>query len=270
MPSLYTRIGPWTFQTFTLSVALGVLASAWIGVRRTRGSVSLPVTMNAYLGALVAGAAGARLLHVLLNWDYFATSLSEATNLSAGGLDWHGAVLGGIAGLWVAVYGQSWWERHITSPPKVEKGSIRFNMILDSLALALPIVGLGAWYGCLAAGCGYGREVDTLANYSPWVASELVDVFGIVAPRFNTPYFGMILSGLVLVIVTLWERRTRGSASRLRFWFALGLLSGGMFVIGFFRGDRTPVMAGLRADQALDLLCVAISSQLFQKGSVIP
>jgi hypothetical protein len=132
--------------------------------------------------------------------------------------------------------------------------------LLDSLTAALPLIGLMGWYGCLAAGCGYGREVDTLANYSPLVASELVDVYGIVAPRFNTPYFGMgwCLVILLMVITTgLWK----GSANIPRFWYTLGLLSLGMFVIGFFRADHTLLVFGWRGDQVLDMICLVVSVQ---------
>lgn len=286
MPSLYTQIGPWTLQTFTLTLALGVLVSAWIGWRRLlslsvygegAGGWGKQRVINTYLGALIGGAIGARLLHVLLNWDYFSENVSEAPNLRAGGLDWHGGVLGGVVGLWLVLYGQGLWDkrtRHASSlqNPSVFSASLRFNLILFSLTLSLPIIGLTAWYGCLAAGCGYGREVDTLANYSPLVASESVDVYGIVAPRFNTPYFGMALCGVVLVGL-LFLSRTRYSVSlqhRL-FWLTLALLSAGMFVIGFFRADRTPMIVGVRADQVLDMLFVAVSFQFsavsfFRKG----
>jgi prolipoprotein diacylglyceryltransferase len=117
---------------------------------------------------------------------------------------------------------------------------------------------LGGWVGCLAAGCGYGKEVDTLANYPRWMTSELVDVFGIVAPRYNTPYFGIILCliGCLLVfIITLWSRRSPvASLAGRRFWWILAFLSVGMFVIGFYRADHSYMVYGLRADQILDVI----------------
>lgn len=243
---MYTTIGPWTVQTFTLILALAIALSAVIGLRRdvTRA--------DAYLAAFVGSVIGARLLHVLLNLDYFADNLNEAFNLSAGGLDWHGAVMGGVAGLYVA----AWLQRRDHSGI----GTRYIVSLRNSLTPALPIIGLGAWYGCLAAGCGYGREVDTLANYSPLVAAELVDVFGIVAPRYATPFFGMALSGGVLLValVIIW----RGWLREGRFWFVLALLSAGMFVIGFFRADHTFMIAGLRADQWLDGAFLVVSSGL--------
>src|SRR5262245_29147958 len=95
MPTLYTTIGPWTFPTFSLFLALAVLVSAWIGLRR---AARPGVIANLYLAAIVGAVIGARLFHVLLNWDYFADALNEAPIISLGGLDWHGAVIGGIVG----------------------------------------------------------------------------------------------------------------------------------------------------------------------------
>ena len=64
--------------------------------------------IDAGLGACLGGVIGARIVHVLLNWAYFADNLSEALHPNAGGLDWHGAVIGGLIGLalvaWVRSY----------------------------------------------------------------------------------------------------------------------------------------------------------------------
>ena len=111
--------------------------------------------------------------------------------------------------------------------------------------------------GCLAAGCGYGKEVDTLANYPRWMTSELVDVFGIVAPRYNTPYFGIALCllGCLLALLSMfWVRKSPTTLNGRRFWWVLAFLSIGMFVIGFYRADHSYIIDGLRADQILDVI----------------
>ncbi|MEZ4669595.1 MAG: prolipoprotein diacylglyceryl transferase [Anaerolineae bacterium] len=261
MPSLYTQIGPWRLQTFTLAVTVVILLSLMMVIRRRQPRAPL---VDACLGALVGGVLVARLFHVLLNWDYFADNLTEARTIGAGGLDWHGAVLGGMIGLGAVIWAR---KRYVLSLQHFsESTTVRFNVLLDWLTPALPLIGLGAWYGCLAAGCGYGREVDTLANFPWWAASEYVDVFGIVLPRLNTPYFGMVLCicGLVLVGLSGMWRKWRAGQSNLptlpalrppvRFWFMVALLSAGMFLIGFMRDDHTFYWYSLRADQILDII----------------
>ena len=58
---------------------------------------------------------------------------------------------------------------------------------------------------------------------------------------------------LILLIVSLVLIR-RGWLKKRRFWLLLALLSAGMFGISFFRGDYAVVIAGMRADQVLDVV----------------
>jgi prolipoprotein diacylglyceryltransferase len=233
-------LGPFSLRTFTFALALAIITTILLTLRRQerRG-----VWLDVCLGALAGGIVVARLFHVLLHWDYFADNIGEAFRLNAGGLDWHGAVLGGLIGLWLAAR----WRK------------LRFPAALDALTLALPLLALASWAGCLASACGYGAEVDTLAHYSPFVVSETPDIYGIVAPRYNTQLFGILLAlGLLLITVLLFWR---GWLVLRRFWLVLALLSLCLFVIGFYRGDAVPLIAGLRADQWLDGMLVAISVQ---------
>ena len=239
MPDFYTPFGPLRLQTYTLALALAVLASISMSVYRTqarRGAI-----IDACLGALVVGVVGARVGHVLLNWEYFAYNSREIVRIQSGGLDWHGALLGGLLGLFVVAR----WRRVALLP------------LLDALTPALPLLALAAWWGCLEANCAFGVEVDTLANYPPLLVAERPDVYGIPAPRYNTQLFGLILAVIVLALVgvLLW----RGWLPVRRFWLVLALLSLGMFGIGFFRADFAVAIRGLRADQWLDLAVVALS-----------
>jgi prolipoprotein diacylglyceryltransferase len=242
MPSLYTTIGPWTLQTFTWLVAAAVLVSLALARRQSRGAVGIDTLLAALVGAVI----GARALHVGLRWDYFQAALAEAANLAAGGMSWHGAVLGGLFGL--AAMRQIERRRGV---------SVSFSAALDALALALPLIGLASWTGCIAAGCGWGREVDTLATAPAWLVWESIDVYGIPAPRFSTQRFGIVLCGVVLLILVVLYGRRLGEGRR--FWIGLALLSLGMFVIGFFRADPVAFLFGLRADQGLDVALLLMS-----------
>ncbi|MEO8607844.1 MAG: prolipoprotein diacylglyceryl transferase family protein [Chloroflexota bacterium] len=261
MPTLYTTIGPWTFPTFNLFLTLAVLVSAGVGLRRVArpGAVA-----NSYLIAVLGAVVGARLFHVLLNWDYFADALNEITIISLGGLDWHGAVLGGIVGLFLAVRIHNFVRIRRT----LSLQHLSFLALLDTLTPALPLLGLAAWWGCLAASCGYGAEVDNLSHYPVFAAAETADVYGIVVPRYNTQLFGLIISALVLLIVMLlfW----RGWLRYRRFWLTLAFLSAGMFLIGFFRGDHILIFFGLRGDQILDALFTALAIVAASRQSLAP
>ncbi|HLU08128.1 MAG TPA: prolipoprotein diacylglyceryl transferase family protein [Oceanobacillus sp.] len=225
-------IGPYTLRTFSLALALAIAAA--LGLAALRRGWRFGDLVDVWLTGFAGGIVGARLFHVLLQWTYFSDNLGEALRLNAGGLDWHGAVFGGLVGLWIG----SRWRK------------LPFRALLDALTPALPLLALAGWIGCYAVACGYGAEVDTLANYSPIVASEIRDIYGILAPRYNTQIFGMGLA-LVLMLSTavlFWRKWLYYR----RFWLVLGLLSVGMLVIGFYRGDEVLSIDGVRGDQILD------------------
>ncbi len=257
MLAQYTQLLFWSIPTFRLAIGIAILLSLVTAFYAQPASLR---NFDVYLGALIVGIIGARVFHVALNWDYFTDNQAEIWVIGAGGLDWHGALLGGLLGMALVL----WLQRIIAGLRvryrRIEPNAVRasFNALVAPLTVALLLIGLGAWIGCLAAGCGYGKEVDSLANYPRWMTSELVDVFGIVAPRYNTPYFGIVLcllGFLLLLISMLWTRRRSTISLKVRrFWWLLTFLSVGMFIIGFYRADHTYIIDGLRADQLLDVM----------------
>lgn len=243
-PPITTLFGI-SIRTFSLIIGLGALTASLAAWRSMRGSPSARHLADVLLAALVPGLIMARLIHVALQWDYFAAHTDEIAQIRAGGLDWHGALIGGLAGAWVA----SRWRK------------LSLPITLDAFAPALPIVAAFTWYACasvITAHCGYGAEIATLADAPRWAASESSDVFGIMAPRWNTQHAGMVWS-LAVTALILWTTRSGWLEGR-RFWLALLMTSAGMFIIGFWRGDAVPMISGLRADQWLDALMIGLAA----------
>lgn len=241
--------------TVFLAVALLVGLAALTMTGRTQHTTWRPgARVDAALGGLVGGLVLGRLGHVMLSWSYFATHTDEITHIGSGGLNWHGALIGGLIGL--VLVGR--WR------------GLRIAALLDDLTPLLPVFALAAWYGCWAWACGYGAEVDTLANHPAFTVTEARDIYGIVAPRYHTHRFGLIAAGLLLGLALLltWRDWLRG----VRFWLVLALLSAAMFSIGFVRGDAVTMVAGWRLDQGFDLgllvfsICAAIIQRHVRRG----
>ncbi len=212
-----------------LPIFVLILITLWRSPMEWR-SKTADVLIAGVVGALIVG----RGVHVLVHWRYFADRTEEAMRLQAGGLDWHGVIVGTL--LAVSFMGRV--------------RGVRLRDLLPYLAWGIPLIALGAWAGCATAGCAYGREVPTLANYPTWLVWDNADIYGLYAPRFAVQALGIGLMSVLVMVFGLMD--LRGIWKRTRFWLALLLVGVTTFALGFFRGDDMPMLLGLRADQGLD------------------
>jgi phosphatidylglycerol:prolipoprotein diacylglycerol transferase len=240
MPEL-GRIGPFVIRTYTFLLDVGILIGLGILAWQGWHIEDKPVEWtDAGLGALIGGFALGRAGHVAIHWTYFSSHSREIVMLWRGGIDWHGAVLGGLAGLGVVCL----LRRLI------------FRQVTDVLAIVLPLGAAIVFTGCLTTSCGHGREVTSLADYPPYVAVELPDLYGVVRPRLACQLYGIVLSLVLLGLAGLMARLVHRRG--VRFWPILTLLALGTFGIGYTRGDVVPMVGSLRLDQVLDLVVAGI------------
>jgi phosphatidylglycerol:prolipoprotein diacylglycerol transferase len=232
----YLTIAIFTVPTYPFLLALGVLATLGVVARagRARG-LATGRAIDLGLWALAGGVIGARLGYVALNLEYFRDHVDEIARLSAGGLNWHGAVVGALLGLMLA-------GRVYRTPT---------DGLTDSLAFGVGLIALAGWTACGALACGYGAEVANLADHPALLVAERADMYGLVVPRYDTQRLGALLAIAVLVLTL--ALRWRGWLRGRRLWAALAAFSAGMFALGFLRGDPAVMVAGLRLDQGFDL-----------------
>ncbi len=258
LPEFMTVLG-YTVLTYTLVLALGVLLAALLVARRLRHTAASAGQVADLLLAALAGALLlARAEHVALNWAHFQFHTREIFSLTAGGLGWHGAVCGALAGAWLAA---RWQHRRGLQSPDV-------TALLAALLPALPLLVTAGWAACASIRCGYGAEVPTLAGLPALVALEAPDRVNLFAPRYNTHALGMLLGlalGLVALLPVRFTARRRGTMRRAG--LLLALCAAGMLGIGFLRGDYAVSIAGLRLDQWLDLLTGVVGVLLMLPGS---
>lgn len=244
MNPIVIDIGPLQLHAYTAWLMGGILAGLGIVAWRARQHDSAVVVrwLDVGLAAVVAGVIGARLLHVALEWDYFADHTNEIRQLSLGGLAWHGALIAGIPAAW--------------SVARLRRVDLRAWS--DAAALAWPVGMIAAWAACRRTGSGYGYEVATLADWPGWLVAELPDVYGFVAPRLDLQAAGILwgIALLALALLLTW----RGWLPGLRFWLVLGVGCLGLAFLGFFRADPAQLWFHHRADQVLDLITLLLST----------
>lgn len=224
-----------TLSTYTALAALAIFIGGGFALHRAPAEKRLQV-FDVLISGLVGGIIIARAEHVLLNLAHFSFHRSEILQIQAGGLDWHGALVG--AGLGMALMSR---RRKLAPLP-----------IIDSLTPLAPLLSLALWCGCWSASCRYGLEVTSLANYPAWLVWDGRDIFGMYAPRFHTQLLGMILSALTLMLalVLFWRKWL---AVR-RFWLIIMMLAAMLFFISFLQGDYHLRVNQLRVSQYLDAI----------------
>lgn len=246
MNEIVVQIGPIAIHAFTAWLMAGVAVGVVLIVARAaqRGERIAP-WLDVIVGAVVGGVIGARAVHVWLNWAYFSAHTDQIIDLANGGLDWHGAVVIGLA----AAIGVAFIRR------------VPIATLTDLLALALPVGAIAAWQGCGTATCGYGLEVPTLADYPSWLVTESADIYGTVAPRLNLPPIGTALAVVVLIFVIALT--ALGWLRGLRLWLAIALFSLGSGILDFFRAEYVPMWFDHRADQILDFALALVAILIF-------
>jgi phosphatidylglycerol:prolipoprotein diacylglycerol transferase len=246
MNPIVFNLGPLEIHAFTAWIMLGAaLSMALILGMAARQQRRLMPWLDALIGAVIGGLVGARAFHVWLSWTYFSANTGEIFSLSSGGLDWHGALFGGLIGASLI-------------------GLVRrvpLSALMDAFALAVPIGAIAIWQGCAAANCAYGLEVRSLADYPAWLVTESADVYGTVAPRLNLLPPGIILAVILFAFIT--TLLPYGWLRGLRLWLALIVYGLGMALIDFFRAEYVPQWFGRRADQVLDLAVVLLAVIMF-------
>ncbi len=238
-----------TLPRYTSLIGIGIMLGLAVMIQRTRGVYRAGKIIDVGLAGVIGGVIVARAVHVWVHWTYFQAHTDEITRLRAGGLDWHGAVIGALLAMVLMA----------------RMRGVMFRRLLMPMALVLPLVGLMAWWGCYEAQCSYGAEVENLSYHPAWQVWEAPDIFNISAPRYRTQQIGMALSiGLLILAgsVTLYTRRRKRHYPAL-FGFMVIVFSAGMFMIGDLRGDAVPIIAGLRADQWLDIGVATLGGALF-------
>ncbi len=226
-PELFT-IGSLTVHSYGLMIALGVLIAAIALYREAPGENLNPDhVLEAVIAATFFGLIGARLLYVMLNWDYFSANPTEILFAQFAGLSFYG-------GLFLGAFVLYFWCRW---------RKIGFLKLADLMA---PYLALGYAFGrlgCFLNGCCYGRVTDL-----PWgMPASMVDDL-LRHPVQLYAALGAIIVFLILKLL-LRPRRPFVGFVLLSLFALYGVLR---FTTEFFR-DEEAVWLGLSTAQSFSL-----------------
>ena len=246
---MYPRLfefGWFTVYSYGLLLALAYLLGLQMAlVRARRRGMDSTRIMDLGIWIIISALIGAKLMLLIVDWDYFSRNPRELISLAqSGGVFYGGLILALIVALWYM------WRHRMA--------------IWATCDVFAPGIALGhviGRVGCFLAGCCYGRPTDV-----PW-AVRFTDPFA--SANVGTPLHidlhptQLYEAGAELLILGLLlgtERMGRPFPGRT-FWGYMCLYGVSRFIIEMFRGDPRGFMfgTGLSTSQFIAVILVPLS-----------
>jgi prolipoprotein diacylglyceryl transferase len=232
-PGTEIGVGPLQLRAYGLMIALGVIAAVWLFGRRLeqKGIGTREDATAISTWSVAAGLIGARLYHVVTDWDRFSDDLGSIPAVWEGGLGIPGGLIAGIAvGLYV-----------------VRRRGLPMAQAATCAAPALPLAqAIGRW------GNWFNQELFGRPTDLPWaleVDPEHVPAAYAVGTTFHPTFLYESLWNLGLCGLLLWiDRQFRLGPGRLLAVYVM-LYGLGRFWVEGLRIDPADELGGLRWNQ---------------------
>ena len=236
----HISLGPLDIRAYGVAIAVSVLVALWITSRRWRRAIAdrddaYRASADDLVGkiaiwAVLAGLIGARLYHVITDFDRYQGSLGDALKIWQGGLGiWGGISVGVLVAVWM-----------------LRRGGHSTGAMLDALAPALAVaqaIGrLGNWFNQEL----YGRPTDL-----PW-GLEIDEAHRVAGYRledtFHPTFAYEALWNLCLAAVLVWVVPRVLPHLRTGYLFAVYVLgyTAGRLWIELLRIDTANELWGVR------------------------
>jgi len=244
MHPILFEIGNWPVYSYGVLLALAYLAGLQLAVvRARRAGLDGTKVMDFGLYLIIAALVGAKLMLVIVDFDYFRNQPRELFSLVRAGGVFYGGLIGALLAAIVLVR--------------------RYRLPLWTTAdLIAPGIALGhiiGRFGCLLAGCCYGRPTDLpwgITFTDPVAAANVGTPLG--QALHPTQLYDAGAEALILLLLLATERRGRPFPGRT-FWGYMLLYGVSRFVIELFRGDPRGAMMGMATSQFVSVLIVPVS-----------
>ena len=244
-PELFS-VGPFTLYTFTVTLLGGYLIGLWLALRRARRmGLKREQVLDLGIFIIVAAMLGAKLLYLIVNLPQYWNDPRQLVDaLRAAGAFYGGLILALVVAFWyIHRHGMPLWAV--------------CDVFTPGIALGHAI----GRFGCLAAGCCYGRPTDVpwaIVFTNPAAAANAGTPLGI--PLHPTQLYEAGTELLILVMLVTTERRGRPFPGRT-FWAYMFLYAVSRYVIEIYRNDPRGVVPGLdiSTSQLISLILAPLS-----------
>jgi len=233
---ILVSFGPIRIFTYGFLLALAFLAAMYtVGQEAKRRGMDPRKFYDLCFYAIVWAILGSRLLHVLLEWDYFMLKPWEIFALWQGGLAFQGGLVFGVLAVIYLLY----------------RYQLPLWATLDTMSLGVPLGQAIGRLGCFMAGCCYGKECAL-----PWAVTftHPETLARPNVPLHPTQLYEAVLSLGVFLFLLKFRPRQRFPGQIFGIYL---LLAGAVrFLVEFWRGDeRGPIILwGMAVTQVIALI----------------
>jgi phosphatidylglycerol:prolipoprotein diacylglycerol transferase len=240
------HIGEWPVYSYGVLLAAAYLVGLQLAVvRARRAGVDPAKVMDLGIYLIIAALVGAKLMLIAVDWDYFRQQPRELLSLVRAGGVFYGGLIGAV----------------IVGIILVRRYKLSVWSTADLMAPGIALGHVVGRFGCLLAGCCYGRPTDVswAITFTNPVANQNVGT-PLNLPLHPTQLYDAGAELLILGLLLATERRGRPFSGRT-FWLYIGLYAISRFIIEFYRGDiqRGTVFGQVTTSQFVSLLLVPVA-----------
>jgi prolipoprotein diacylglyceryl transferase len=240
------QIGPLPLHMYGVMIAVGVLVAAKVGrTRYVKKGGDGEAFDSVALWAVVGGIVGARLYHVVTDFQLFRHDLARALQIWKGGLGIWGAVMGGALAVIIVAR-----RRHLVFADLADA-------IVPGLAFAQAIGRWGNWFNQELFGrpstLPWAVEIDVAHRPAEYISSATFQ------PTFLYESLWCAALGFALLAIDKRFRLVRGQLFAL---YAAGYTAF-RFFMEQMRVDPANTIAGLRVNSWMSILVFVISVTVF-------
>ncbi|MBE9503647.1 MAG: prolipoprotein diacylglyceryl transferase [Proteobacteria bacterium] len=216
------EIGSFSLRGYGLMVAVGFIVGIWFAAKEAeRVGVEKGKVIDLAFYTVLAAIIGSRVLHVIIEWDYFSKNPVEIIKIWRGGLVFYGGLIGAILVGWLYII----------------KHKMPFWKTTDICVLVIPLGHAFGRLGCFAAGCCHGKITDL-----PW-AVKFTDPESLAPLNVHihpTQLYSSINNLAIFALLMFLRKRKKFEGQlALTYLFVYSITRG---IIEFWRGDDRGVL----------------------------
>ena len=240
------QMGPLALRWYSVMIVLGVGVGTWMAARLAeRRGLAADDVYGAAIWIIVAGVLGARLAHVLDQWEQYREAPLGVLAIHEGGVAIWGAVWAGGLAAWA----YSRWRR------------LPFWAFADSLSRGAILGQAIGRIGSIITGDAAGRATTLPLAFTYAHPNAMLPKYDFFDTRTH-PYALYELVWDLALFGLLWLVARRARISGTVFLVYLGGYSLGRFLLSFLRGDPVWVL-GLQQGHLFALLTVVVAVYLW-------